>query len=130
MTNEETKPISVYEMPDGKKMIRLKTLDEDFLLDPKHIDNGRWYKFVEATERLKELGLTTFNKKQACIISTYNEEIDEVIKVLDGDKLNWEWTVDEYGFNNSWYYNGYYDTVSLNHKDNKSKVRPIYAVKK
>lgn len=123
---EETNPVSIYELPDGKKVIRVRTYDEDFLLDPKHIDNGKWYKFDEAMERLKELGLTTFNKKQACIISTYHEEIDAAIEVLDGDKLEWEWSLSEYSPFRAWWYFSVCGTVNHKDKDNKSKVRPIY----
>lgn len=126
MTTEETKPVSIYEMPDGKKMIRVKTLDEDFLLDPKHIDNGRWYKFNEAMKRLKELGLTTLNKKQALIMAAYHDEINEAIIVLNGDKLNWEWSVSEYSAGGAWYYYGYCGTVGSGSKYYKSLVRPIY----
>ena len=124
--NNETKPVSIYEMPDGKKMVRVRTLDEDFLLDPNHIDNGKNYEFDEAMERLKELSLTTFNKKQALIIAVYHDEINKAIEVLDGDKLNWEWSVSEYNATNAWYYNGNYGTVHSYGKYYTFQVRPIY----
>lgn len=126
----ETKPVSIYEMPDGKKMIRVKTLDEDFLLDPKHINNGRWYQFNDAMECLKEIGLTTFNKKQALLMAAYHDEINKAIEVLNGDKLNWEWSVSEGSNYTAWSYGGYNGSVNLYDKYNKSKVRPVYAVQK
>lgn len=114
-------------MPDGKKMIRMKTLDEDFLLDPKHIDNGKGYEFREAMKRLKELGLTTFNKKQALVMASYHDEINKAIEVLDGDKLNWEWSVSEYGAYYAWCYNGDSGTVDVSYKYYTSQVRPVLA---
>lgn len=127
MNMNETKPVSIYEMPDGKKMIRVKTLDEDFLLDPKHLDNGRWYKFNEAMERLKELGLTTFNKKQAYIMAAYYEKIENAIEILSGDRLDWEWTMSEYNANYAWCFDYCNGTVG-NIKYSMCQVRPVYAV--
>lgn len=127
MEKQQTQtPVSIYEMPDRKKMVRVRTLDEDFVIDPKHIDNGKCYQFADAMERLKELGLTTFNKKQAIVMAAYHDEINKAIEVLDGDKLNWEWSVSEYIANYAWYYNGHYGTVYIYFKFSTYQVRPIY----
>ncbi len=125
--NTETKPVSIYKMPDGKKMIRVKTLDEDFLLYPEHIDKGREYEFDDAMKRLQELDLTTFNKKQALVMAAYHNEINKAIKVLDGDKLDSEWSVSEYNDCIAWYYYGNGSTVHNSRKFYTYQVRPVLA---
>lgn len=126
--NEETKPVSIYEMPDGKKMIRIRTLDEDFLLDPKHIDNGETYSWENAMERLKEMGKDGFTKKQALVIATYHDEINKVIKEVGGDELGWEWTVSEYYPDYAWFYSSYRGTVDNYTKYTPYQLRAVYAV--
>lgn len=124
--NDKERPVSIYEMPNGKKVIRVRSLDEDFLLDPNLIDNGKWYTFKEAMERLKEIGLTTYNKKEALLVSAYHDEIEKAIEVLNGDKLNWEWSVSSFTAYNAWSCYGIEGTVGSSYKRGKCTVRPIY----
>lgn len=115
-------PVSILLDEKGESWVRVCTLDEDFCIAKKNLDDGKERKWNDAQARLKELGLTTFNRKQAAIISAYRKEIDEALKKIGGEPLkDWFWTseeyipddanVAEYLANSAWSYLGYYGAL-------------------
>lgn len=90
-------PVSILTDEKGEGWVRVCTLDEDFCIAKRNLDDGQERKWDDAQTRLKELGLTTFNRKQAAIVSAYRKEIDEALKKIGGEPLKgWFWTSEEY----------------------------------
>jgi len=80
-------PVSVHRdengNPDG---VLVQTLDERFVIELHDIDDGKDdFSFDTAQERLKELGKTTFNKKQGLILAAYIEEINTALVEAGGE---------------------------------------------
>jgi len=129
-------PVSLLMDKKGESWVRVRTLDEDFCIAKKNLDDGQERKWNDAQARLKELGLTTFNRKQAAIISAYRKEIDEALNKIGGEPLKgWFWTneeyipddanVAEYNANHAWFYNGYGGTLrNYGIKYNPRQSRP------
>lgn len=128
-------PVSLLMDKKGESWVRVRTLDEDFCIAKKNLDDGQERKWDDAQARLKELGLTTFNRKQAAIISAYRKEIDEALKKIGGEPLKgWFWTseeyipddanVAEYAANLAWYYYGNFGTLGNIYKYNPIQSRP------
>ena len=65
----ERSPVSIHRTdgtPDG---VLVQTLDEKFVVELHDLDNGKSnFSFDTANERLKELGKTTFNRRQTLIL--------------------------------------------------------------
>lgn len=96
--------ISIYADNDGNKFVRVKVLDEDFLIEPHDLDGGKEFEWKEAMERLKKLGKTTFTKKQTHIICAFIDEINSKMEEIGGEKLtSFYWTSTEYGAAYAWY---------------------------
>lgn len=90
-------PVSILTDEKGESWVRVCTLDEDFCIAKRNLDDSQERKWNDAQARLKELGLTTFNRKQAAIVSAYRKEIDEALKKIGGEPLKgWFWTSEEY----------------------------------
>lgn len=128
-------PVSILLDEKGDSWVRVCTLDEDFCIAKRNLDDGKERKWNDAQARLKELGLTTFNRKQAAIISAYRKEIDEALKKIGGEPLKgWFWTSEEYIPDDAnvaecsaliaWYYNGYYGALNYYFKYFTYQSRP------
>ncbi len=128
-------PVSLLMDKKGESWVRVCTLDEDFCIAKRNLDDGKERKWDDAQARLKELGLTTFNRKQAAIISAYRKEIDEALKKIGGEPLKgWFWTseeyipddanVAEYGAYFAWGYNGDDGTLCYDDKYSAIQSRP------
>ncbi|MBR1373649.1 hypothetical protein IJ556_04265 [bacterium] len=128
-------PVSILLDEKGESWVRVCTLDEDFCIAKRNLDDGKERKWNDAQARLKELGLITFNRKQAAIISAYRKEIDEALKKIGGEPLKgWFWTseeyipddanVAEYSARSAWYYYGYYGTLRNPRKHYTCQSRP------
>lgn len=128
-------PVSILLDEKGDSWVRVCTLDEDFCIAKRNLDDGKERKWNDAQARLKELGLTTFNRKQAAIISAYRKEIDEALKKIGGEPLKgWFWTSEEYipddanvaecNASYAWCYIGDYGTLLYGIKYNTSQSRP------
>ena len=111
-------PVSVHRdengNPDG---VLVQTLDERFVIELHDIDDGKDdFSFDTAQERLKELGKTTFNKKQGLILAAYIEEINTALVEAGGEPFAKDlYTSGElykpvgcadYGGLNSWVFSG------------------------
>ena len=128
-------PVSILLDERGESWVRVCTLDEDFCIAKRNLDDGKERKWDDAQARLKELGLTTFNRKQVAIISAYRKEIDEALKKIGGEPLKgWFWTSEEYipddanvadsHANYAWYYNGNNGTLLRNNKSDTGQSLP------
>lgn len=128
-------PVSLLMDKKGESWVRVCTLDEDFCIAKRNLDDGEERKWDDAQARLKELGLTTFNRKQAAIISAYRKEIDEALKKIGGEPLRgWFWTSEEYipddanvaecSADRAWFYYGYYGALTSDLKYYTSQSRP------
>lgn len=115
---ETNKPatISIVEH-DNEKWVRVEALGEDFIIAPHDLDGGKSdFSFDSARERLKELGLDTFNRLRGFIIAIYIEEINETLEEAGGDKFARDWYISselwhpvgvaDYYSNLSWYFDG------------------------
>lgn len=84
-------PVTI-EMEDGKpKGVRVRTLDVDFTLALQDLEGGDCYSFDSAQEKLKELGLRTFNKKEALAVAMYIEEINKAMEEVGGKPFEQDW---------------------------------------
>jgi hypothetical protein len=72
----------------GARWVRVQALGEDFVVAPEDLDDGAdHFSFDSAQEKLKELELATFNRKQGFIIATLIEEINAKLVEAGGDKF-------------------------------------------
>ena len=73
---------------EGKNWVRVQVMNEDFIITPHDLDNGKDdFDYDTAMQRLKELGLDTFNRKQGFIITTLIEEINAKLVEAGGDEF-------------------------------------------
>ena len=114
----ERSPVSIHyredNTPDG---VLVQTLDESFVVELHDLDNGKSnFSFDTANERLKELGKTTFNRRQTLILLAYIEEINAALVEAGGEPIARDWyTTSElyksvggadYFAGNSWFFYG------------------------
>lgn len=72
----------------GAKWVRVQALGEDFVVAPEDLDDGAdHFSFDSAQEKLKELGLATFNRMQGFLIAIYIEEINKALEEAGGKKF-------------------------------------------
>ena len=66
---------------------------EDFVISLHDAENGGEKDFDEWQQYYKQNNCRTFNRKQACIIAAYLDEINNKLVEAGGDKLDkWYWT--------------------------------------
>ena len=93
VTNPDAE-ISIVENADGEKWVRVQALGEDFVVAPKDLDGGNDnFTYDSAKERLAELKLDTFNRKQGFIIAIYIEAINAKLAEVGGDEFATDWYV-------------------------------------
>jgi len=128
---EKTKPVSLVIDKNGKKWIRIRTLDMDVLIDIKNYKEGEedrftWYELKEREEK----GVVRMpSRKQWKLINLYREEINELAKKENGDPIEGAyWTNEEvaqsYG-DSSWLYGGYHGCLHTNGKCNSYQGRSL-----
>jgi len=107
--DQDTAPegISLYEQ-DGKTWIRIKTFDEDFLLDTKDMTDEKGNKeftWQEAMDEAKRQGYELMSRKQGALVSAYLEEVKKINEQAHGDSLdNPYWTGARYTSDGAWLY--------------------------
>lgn len=139
-TKEATaEPLAVVYDENGKPMgIRVRTLDVDFTLALQDLEGGDCYSFDSAQEKLKELGLRTFNKKEALAVAMYIEEINKAMEEVGGKPFEQDWyTTSElyrrvgcadFSAFNSWYFGGTFGCVDYNGRSyGRFRCRPCLA---
>ena len=107
--DQDTAPegISLFEQ-DGKTWIRVKTFDEDFLLDTKDMTDEKGNKeftWQEAMDEAKRQGYELMSRKQGALVSAYLEEVKKINEQAHGDSLdNPYWTGARYNSISAWLY--------------------------
>lgn len=121
---EKTNPVTIHYgaegNPDG---VRVKTLDEDFIIALHDAEEG-----IEMTwnKAMEKYGNVLPTKKQASIICAYLDEIKAAMKEAGGDDLcGCYWTVAEGNASIAWFYLGCYGTLLNCGKFSAFSVRPV-----
>ena len=133
----ERSPVSIHyredNTPDG---VLVQTLDECFIVELHDLDGKADFSFDTANERLKELGKTTFNRKQTLILLAYIEEVNAALVEAGGEPIAKDWyTTSElyksvgradYHTGYSWYFNGNYSSFAyVSRCYSYSRCRPV-----
>ena len=127
--DNEGKPneyLSVVEK-NGEKYIRVRAIDEDFLLGVKLAENGKEMKWEDAKAYCEKLGKTMLTKKQYLIVAIFHDEINQLLESVGGDKLGYEWSVSGCSNDGAWSYCGNSGTLGYYGKYVSSQVRPSLA---
>ena len=124
----------------GAKWVRVQALGEDFVVAPEDLDDGAdHFSFDSAQEKLKELGLATFNRMQGFLIAIYIEEINKALEEAGGKKFakdiyisNELWhpvgSCADYDGNDSWCFSGTYGCFGSNYRSyGNFRCRPVLA---
>lgn len=94
---------------DGRKWVRIKIYDEDFMLAVNDFekDGKTEFEWQEAMDAVDEVGLTMPNFKQWSLVMAYKDEINRQMKEAGGEPLTGNyWSVARYGSNYAWFYYG------------------------
>lgn len=123
---EANHPVSIhYDAEGNPDGVRVKTLDEDFVIALEDAEQGREMNWATAMEKY---GNVLPNKKQASIVCAYLDEIKKAMKEAGGDNLDgWYWTCAEYYGNDAWLYDGCYGELYNGSKFYTFSVRPVLA---
>lgn len=125
--NGETHKYLSVVTKDGSQYIRVRALDEDFLLGVKLAENGKEMKWEDAKAYCEKLGKTMLTKKQYLLVAIFHDEINQLLESVGGDKLGYEWSVSECNNNSAWFYDGYYGALYDAAKYRTFQVRPSLA---
>lgn len=112
---------------DGEKFIRITALGEDFCLGLKLAEDGKEMKWQEAIDYCKERQRDLLTKRQYLIVAIFQDEINNMLENLGGDKLGYEWSVSECNNYYAWFYNGSFGTLVSTRKCISYQVRPSLA---
>ena len=116
---------------DGQKGIRFCIGDVDMFIEAHDLDDGKEYKWPDATKRLKEVGKETFSHKQGLLMAAYCDEINAALREIGGDELKgYCWSSTEYNDYDAWYVNFSSGSIYSYLKFNSRSVRPVAAFKK
>ncbi len=124
----------------GAKWVRVQALGEDFVVAPEDLDDGAdHFSFDSAQEKLKELGLATFNRMQGFLIAIYIEEINKALEEAGGKKFAKDIYISselwhpvgscaDYSGYISWFFSGYGGCFSYYIRyDGGFRCRPVLA---
>ena len=132
--NDNSNGIHMYTDADGNRYVRVKMNGEDFCIASHDYtkDEKVWFSWDDAMKSLKNIGMTTFTKKQVIIYNNNRNEINNIFKEIGGDKLkdNWYWTSTEYDVVHVWVYNAASEYINAGGNKNKAhSVRPVLNLK-
>ena len=120
-----TAPVSIHHDVEGNADgVRVCFQGEDFIIALHDMEGT--YTFDSAADKLKELGLATFNKKQGFVLCMYIEEINAMLEEAGGDPFKKDWYVSselykpvgvaDYYSNDCWCFGGNYGVLNLNYR--------------
>ena len=117
----ELKPVSVFVDENGKKWVRVRTLDLDFKIDLHDYKEGNKARFTwhELMERAKEGKIRMIDKKKVKAIYLYIDEVNAALKEAGGEELKgWYWTETEsqYYSYNAWIFIGTHGCLGYGYK--------------
>lgn len=113
---------------DGRKWVRIKIYDEDFMLAVNDFekDGKTEFEWQEAMDAVDEVGLTMPNFKQWSLVMAYKDEINRQMKEAGGEPLTGDyWSVARFYTNHAWLYSGYYGNLNGGYLCNSYSVRPL-----
>ena len=113
---------------DGRKWVRVKIYDEDFMLAVNDFekDGKTEFEWQEAMDAVDEVGLTMPDFKQWSLVMAYKDEINRQMKEAGGEPLTGDyWSVARYGSNSAWLYGGYGGTLGSYTLYGACSVRPL-----
>lgn len=113
---------------DGRKWVRVKIYDEDFMLAVNDFekDGKTEFEWQEAMDAVDEVGLTMPDFKQWSLVMAYKDEINRQMKEAGGEPLTGDyWSVARYRSYGAWLYNGNYGNLCYNHVYGAYSVRPL-----
>ena len=101
--------IMPYTDSKGNRYVRVKMDGEDFCIATQdYTEDGKYYfTWDDAMDALKAEGLTTFTKDQALICNNNINEINDILKEINGKIIpdhEWYWTSTEYDADYAWVY--------------------------
>ena len=101
--------ISLFVDKQGTKWIRVKILDEDFVLSTKdeEKEGRKIFNWEEAMEIAKKKKMKLPSKKQWLLIAAYKEEVEKINETAEGDSLDKDyWSGSPYNGYYIWLYYG------------------------
>lgn len=113
---------------DGRKWVRVKIYDEDFMLAVNDFekDGKTEFEWQEAMDAVDEVGLTMPDFKQWSLVMAYKDEINRQMKEAGGEPLTGDyWSVARYRSDYAWLYNGYDGILYYNSLYYAYSVRPL-----
>lgn len=113
---------------DGRKWVRVKIYDEDFMLAVNDFekDGKTEFEWQEAMDAVDEVGLTMPDFKQWSLVMAYKDEINRQMKEAGGEPLTGDyWSVARYDSHYAWFYNGNDGTLNYNYLFYAYSVRPL-----
>lgn len=130
-------PVSIHygedNTPDG---VLVQTLDESFVVELHDLDDKSDFNFNTANDRLKELGKTTFNRKQALILLAYIEDVNAALVAAGGEPIAKGWyttselykriDLADYSAGDSWCFSGVFGCFDASYRyDGNFRCRPV-----
>ena len=113
---------------DGRKWVRVKIYDEDFMLAVNDFekDGKTEFEWKEAMDAVDEVGLTMPDFKQWSLVMAYKDEINRQMKEAGGEPLTGDyWSVARYGSYYAWFYHGNLGTLHNYYLYCAYSVRPL-----
>ena len=106
MENEKISPVSIYHNKEGKAWVRIRTLDEDFLLGIRDLefDDKKRFEWVELMKYCNQYDILIPSKKQWTIVSAYIDEVNQAMIEAGGYDLKSKdyWSSTQYGGIYAW----------------------------
>ncbi len=129
--NFERAPIVSITEQDGQKGVRFCIGDIDIFIEAHDLDeDGKEFKWDEATKKLKAYGKRTFDKHEMYLIAAFKDEINATLREIGGAELdNYYWSSTEYNSTFAWglYFSS--GSIGYNYKCSTGVVRPVAAFK-
>jgi len=120
-----TSAITIAEI-DGTKGVCLTFDDINIFIEPEDLDCGKEFEWKEAKDRLKELGLDTFSKRQANILLAFKDRINEKMREIGGKELTEVYWCDTENSNSlAWYFDTNKGRVHTLSKWSTLRIRAI-----
>ena len=113
---------------DGRKWVRVKIYDEDFMLAVNDFekDGKTEFEWQEAMDAVDEVGLTMPDFKQWSLVMAYKDEINRQMKEAGGEPLTGDyWSVARYNSDIAWFYYGIGGGLDYNYLFYAYSVRPL-----
>ena len=122
--------ISTHIDENGGKWVRVKMLDEDFLIADRDYTEGdtNEFKWQDAMDAMAKIGRSMWTKKQMHIVAAFIDKINAKLKEIGGEVLDgFYWSSTEYSSRLAWYVYFSSGYIYFNSKYGSFYVRPCAA---